>query len=231
MIISAPSPNFNARTLPISMLVLHYTGMRTGAAALERLCDKAAKVSAHYLIEEDGRVFSLIDESHRAWHAGVGHWRGVSDINSASIGIEIVNGGHDFGLPAFAPAQIEALIPLCQKIIARHCILPHNIVGHSDIAPARKQDPGERFPWQRLAAKGMGLWPKPEDLEKQTPENARPERLRTDLQRIGYCLNSNDAHAVIAAFQRRFLPTSITGKPCVKTCATARSIARMSPAW
>ncbi|MDQ7077815.1 MAG: N-acetylmuramoyl-L-alanine amidase [Robiginitomaculum sp.] len=165
--INAPSPNHNERTLPVSMLVLHYTGMESGQAALDRLRDPAARVSAHYVLEEDGRLFQLVEEHRRAWHAGLSFWRGITDINSASVGIEIVNGGHDFGLPAFSEAQMQALIPLCQGIMARHSIAAHNIVGHSDIAPGRKQDPGERFDWQRLAREGIGLWP--------TPAEAPPE--------------------------------------------------------
>ncbi|WP_339741735.1 N-acetylmuramoyl-L-alanine amidase [uncultured Maricaulis sp.] len=152
--IAAPSPNFNDRKLPVSLIVLHYTGMENGAVALERMCDPAAEVSAHYMVEEDGRVFQLVDEDKRAWHAGVSAWRGETDINSASIGIEIVNGGHDYGLPDFPAIQIEAVIHLVADIMARHGIGPEGVVGHSDIAPGRKQDPGEKFPWHRLAAAG-----------------------------------------------------------------------------
>ncbi|MDJ0922436.1 MAG: N-acetylmuramoyl-L-alanine amidase [Henriciella sp.] len=158
------SPNFNQRKAAIDMLVLHYTGMETGQAALERMCDPAAEVSAHYMVWEDGRVFQLVPEEKRAWHAGVSTWQGDEDLNSRSIGIEIVNGGHDFPLPGgvlppYPTAQIEALIDLVQGILARWDIPAHRIVGHSDIAPARKDDPGEHFPWDRLARAGVGLWP------------------------------------------------------------------------
>ncbi len=156
-LIAAPSPNFNARKLPVSLIVLHYTGMESGAAALARLRDPAAEVSAHYMVEEDGRIFALVDEDKRAWHAGVSVWRGETDINSASIGIEIVNGGHDHGLPDYPAIQIAAVIELLRDIMARHGIGPEGVVGHSDIAPGRKQDPGEKFPWDKLAVAGCAL--------------------------------------------------------------------------
>ncbi len=149
-IIETPSPNFDARTLPVTMLVLHYTGMQDAASALARLTDPEAKVSAHYLVAEDGQIIRLVDEEDRAWHAGKSWWRGTSDVNSASVGIEIVNPGHEWGYRAFPEAQIEALIPLVRRIVHHHKITRGNVVGHSDIAPARKEDPGELFPWERL---------------------------------------------------------------------------------
>ncbi len=155
--IAAPSPNFNERKLPIALIVLHYTGMKDGPAALARMCDPDAQVSAHYMVEEDGRIFQLVDEARRAWHAGVSSWCGETDINSNSIGIEIVNGGHDYGLPDFPAIQIDAVIELVKDIMARHGIGPEGVVGHSDIAPGRKQDPGEKFPWDRLAEAGCAL--------------------------------------------------------------------------
>ena len=158
--IETPSPNFDARTLPISMIVLHYTGMPNAADAITRLTDAEAKVSSHYLIAEDGQVMRLVAEENRAWHAGRSHWRQVNDVNSASVGIEIVNPGHEFGYRPFPDAQIEALIPLMADIQARYAITRGNIVGHSDIAPARKQDPGELFPWARLAKVRLAL-PRP----------------------------------------------------------------------
>ena len=147
------SSNFNERKLPISMLVLHYTGMESGAAARERLCDPAAEVSAHWLVHEDGSVEGLVEEDKRAWHAGRGSWNGITDVNSASIGIEIVNGGHNVplangSLPPYSDVQILAVTKLAKEIIDRHNILARNIVGHSDIAPERKEDPGEHFPGQ-----------------------------------------------------------------------------------
>lgn len=156
-VIAAPSPNFNQRKLPITLIVLHYTGMADGPSALARMRDPAAQVSAHYMVEEDGRIFRLVDEDKRAWHAGVSLWHGETDINSSSIGIEIVNGGHDFGLPDFPAAQIDAVIELVKDVMGRHRIGPEGVIGHSDIAPGRKQDPGEKFPWDRLAAAGCAL--------------------------------------------------------------------------
>ncbi|MGE4529478.1 MAG: N-acetylmuramoyl-L-alanine amidase, partial [Rhodospirillaceae bacterium] len=157
------SPNHDARPAgaPVDMLVLHYTGMETAAAALARLCDPAAKVSAHYLIDEDGAVHALVAEDRRAWHAGVSAWRGEADVNARSIGIELVNPGHEFGYRDFPARQIDALADLCREILARHPIPPRNVVGHSDVAPRRKTDPGERFPWPALAKLGIGLAPQP----------------------------------------------------------------------
>ena len=149
--IEAPSPNFDARTAPPDMIVLHYTGMETGEAALERLRDPEAKVSAHYLVEEDGRVFSLVPEERRAWHAGAAFWAGERDINARSIGVEIVNPGHEFGYREFPEAQIAAVIDLVGGIRERWTVPDARILGHSDVAPRRKEDPGELFPWKRLA--------------------------------------------------------------------------------
>ena len=201
-----PSPNFNARTQPVSMLVLHYTGMKTGEAAIERLCDPDAGVSAHYVVEEDGRVLQLVAESDRAWHAGRGAWAGVSDVNSASIGIEIVNGGHEFGLPPFPALQIESVITLCRDILGRHPIAPTNIIGHSDMAPNRKEDPGERFPWAQAAAAGIGLWPGDE-----APADGIDD-VASALQTIGYPLDDEvSVEQAITAFQRRFRPSRVDG--------------------
>jgi N-acetylmuramoyl-L-alanine amidase len=156
----SPSPNWNERKLPVSLVVLHYTGMETAQAALARMCDPAAEVSAHYMIEEDGTVHRLVAEEHRAWHAGRSYWRGITDINSASIGIELVNPGHEHGYRPFPEAQMEALIPLLAGIMARHNIDPAGVLGHSDVAPARKEDPGELFEWEVLARYGLAL-PRP----------------------------------------------------------------------
>ena len=145
----------------IDMLVLHYTGMRSAAEALRRLTSPEAAVSAHYLIDEDGAVWRLVPEERRAWHAGVSYWRGRRDINSASIGIELVNPGHEFGYRAFPEAQVAALEVLCRDVLSRYQIPPRHVLGHSDVAPARKDDPGELFPWRRLARAGIGLWPEP----------------------------------------------------------------------
>ena len=156
-IIDTQSPNFDERALPVTMVVLHYTGMQDAASAIARLCDPEAKVSAHYLIAEDGQIVRMVDEAKRAWHAGKSFWRGITDINSASVGIEIVNPGHEFGYRPFPVAQIDALIGLMQDVTLRHRITRGNIVGHSDVAPARKEDPGELFPWERLARLRLAL--------------------------------------------------------------------------
>ncbi|GLQ19842.1 N-acetylmuramoyl-L-alanine amidase [Algimonas porphyrae] len=226
-LIAAPSPNHDERTLPISMLVLHYTGMETGAAALERLTESAAKVSAHYLVEEDGRVFQLVEDDRRAWHAGVSAWNGISNVNSASIGIEIVNGGHDYGLPAYPDVQINALIPLCKRLIRRFDIRPQNIVGHSDIAPDRKDDPGERFPWAGLAAAGIGLWPGEGNGDRRIlfgpdDRDRGVALLQRGLAGIGYCIEIDGVMSplsvnVVQAFQRRYRPDQIDGHVDMET--------------
>lgn len=215
------SPNQDARKLPITMLVLHYTGMETGQAALDRLVDPASKVSAHYVVEEDGNVVQLVDEGRRAWHAGVSFWNGVTDINSASIGIEIVNGGHDFDLPEFPRPQLTSVIRLSRKIVNAYNIHELNIVGHSDIAPARKKDPGEKFPWKEVAKRGVGYWPsgvKPD--QRVLFENGAADRAITILQRglafIGYDVEVNGqinakTENVLSAFQRRYRPDLING--------------------
>lgn len=234
-VIQHPSPNFNARKSPITTLVLHYTGMETGEAALARLCDKEAGVSAHYLIEEDGRIFQLVSEGDRAWHAGVGQWCGQSDMNSASVGIEVVNGGHDHGLPPFPVVQIDAVLALSQDVLTRHSIRPQNVIGHSDMAPLRKQDPGERFPWERLAQQGIGLFPQAvpdgERVPAQRPGEASDAiaDLRADLGQIGYDLEIDRAYdsnleAVVAAFQRRFRPWRIDGIVDQQTRARIRQV-------
>lgn len=220
------SPNFNDRKLPISILVLHYTGMENGEVAKARLCDPAAEVSAHWIVHEDGRHESLVDESDRAWHAGLGSWNGITDINSASIGIEIVNGGHNFplsdgSLPPYPDVQVLAVIKLAKEIIGRHDIQTNNIVGHSDIAPERKDDPGEHFPWSGLAAAGVGFWPGvlPDD-QRVVFEAGDRDRGISIVQRgladLGYgasvsgCLDE-PTQAIIRAVQRRYRPARIDG--------------------
>ena len=197
-----PSPNFNARKRPLSLIVLHYTGMETGAAALARMCDPEAAVSAHYMVEEDGTVCRLVDEDQRAWHAGVSYWRGERDVNSASIGVEIVNGGHDFGLPDFPGDQIGAVSALVREIMARHDIPAAAVIGHSDVAPGRKTDPGEKFPWAALAQAGAAMALPDEAVEGE------PEAL---LARIGYSLEPG-LDAVVEAFQRRWRPGRVDGQ-------------------
>ena len=205
--VETPSPNFNERQLPVTMIVLHYTGMESAQAALDRLTDPAAEVSAHYLIDEDGTIHRLVPEDKRAWHAGKAHWRGITDVNSASIGIELVNPGHEFGYREFTPAQIEALIPLLHEIKDRYEITRGNIVGHSDVAPTRKQDPGELFPWGQLARLRLAL-PRP-TRNLMDPEWADAGFLLA-LERFGY--EVTDKLAAVVAFQRRFRPELIDGE-------------------
>jgi N-acetylmuramoyl-L-alanine amidase len=202
-----PSPNHGPRPAgtPIDMLVLHYTGMKSAAEALERLCDAQAKVSSHYVIEEDGTVWRLVEEHRRAWHAGVSCWRGQRDVNSRSIGIEICNPGHEWGYRAFPRAQMQAVAGLSHAILARHPIPPRNVVGHSDIAPARKQDPGELFDWRGLAQQGIGRWP----LESGAA--AAADQAAALLARYGYDPDADPA-LVVAAFQRHFRPSAVTGR-------------------
>ena len=202
-IIEAASPNHDNRNgVEVDILLLHYTGMQSGAEALERMRDSQAKVAAHYMVEEDGRVFQLVDEAERAWHAGVSSWKGEGDINARSIGIEIVNPGHEFGYRAFPDAQIDAVLALSKAIIARHGIAPARVLGHSDVAPARKADPGEKFPWARFAHEGLA-WPP----YRGTGEGEEPlgyyEAIEA-LRNIGYGFEGDQAAAAILAFQRRF---------------------------
>jgi len=196
-----PSPNHDARgDAPIDMLVLHYTGMRSAKEALDRLCDASAKVSAHYTIDEDGTVYAHVPEALRAWHAGVGHWADTSDINARSIGIELVNPGHEFGYREFPADQITSLTTLCHSILMRHPIPSWRVLGHSDVAPARKEDPGELFPWQQLAKAGVGLWPGA--LASELGAQA--------LTRYGYDPDAPQ-DKVITAFQRHFRPKKLDG--------------------
>ena len=203
----ALSPNHNERKLPISMVVLHYTGMRTGAEALERMCDASAEVSAHYMIDEDGTVTRLVPEDRRAWHAGRSYWRGITDINSASIGIELVNPGHEWGYRPFPDVQMEALVPLLADIVKRHNIPRANVVGHSDIAPARKDDPGELFDWDLLARYRLAL-AKPKPSMRLLFDNDSAFFLA--LERFGY--DVRERMAAIMAFQRRFRPELVDGE-------------------
>ena len=201
-----PSPNFNARDGRISMVVLHYTGMESAEAAIERLCDPAAEVSAHYLIEEDGAVHRLVPEHKRAWHAGRSCWRGITDVNSASVGIELVNPGHEFGYRPFPDEQMAALLPLLADIVTRHDIPRANVVGHSDVAPARKTDPGELFDWDLIAHHRLAL-PRPRVTSPSPFPNDGAFLLA--LERWGYDIT--DAPAAVRAFQRRWRPHIIDG--------------------
>ncbi|GAA4814985.1 N-acetylmuramoyl-L-alanine amidase [Sphingosinicella ginsenosidimutans] len=205
-IIDCPSPNFDERDRPVSLIVLHYTGMTDAAAAIDRLRDPEAKVSCHYLIAEDGQVLRMVPEDKRAWHAGRSYWRGMTALNGSSIGIEIVNPGHEFGYRPFPDQQIDALIPLVADIKERHSITRGNIVGHSDIAPARKQDPGELFPWGRLARLRLAL---PRPTRNLLDPNWTDSGFLLALERFGY--DVSDPLAAVVAFQRRFRPELIDG--------------------
>lgn len=206
MVIERPSPNFNDRKLPITMLVLHYTGMQDAESALTRMADPAAEVSAHYVIDEAGAITRMVCEEKRAWHAGRSHWRGITDINSASIGIELVNPGHEFGYRSFPDDQIDALIPLVADIKHRYDLSRGNIVGHSDIAPARKMDPGELFPWARLARHRLAL---PRPTKNLVDPGWADSGFLLALERFGY--DVSEPEAAIVAFQRRFRPELIDG--------------------
>lgn len=205
-VVERPSPNHDARPGAVDMLVLHYTGMPTAEEALERLCDPVAKVSAHYTIDEAGTVHVHVPEERRAWHAGVSFWAGEKNVNGRSIGIELVNPGHEFGYVPFPRPQIDALIELSRGILGRHAIAPRFVLGHSDVAPARKTDPGELFPWQHLADMGIGVWPKPCDEPV--------DDVAAGLAQFGYGVPPQvdvPLATVIAAFQRHFRPSRING--------------------
>ncbi len=198
------------------MLVLHYTGMESAALALERLCDPAPKVSAHYLIDEDGSVTRLVDEGDRAWHAGVANWRGESDINGRSVGIELVNPGHEFGYRPFPEPQMAGLENLAGDILSRHPIEARNVVGHSDVAPGRKTDPGELFDWRRLAAAGIGLWP------GAAVEGADATHTGPMLAEYGY--ETSDLSSSIIAFQRHFRPARVDGAADAETAGLLHAL-------
>lgn len=213
------SPNFGPRPagMPVDMLVLHYTGMPTAEAALARLCDPAAKVGAHYVIDEDGTVHALIDEAMRAWHAGESFWRGETDVNGRSIGIELVNPGHEFGYRPFPKAQMATLIDLARAILQRHPIPPANVVGHSDVAPRRKTDPGELFDWPCLAAAGIGRWP--DGAASPADEGDGPGLLAA----VGY--ETVDIEKTVMAFQRHFRPSLVDGTMDADTLCRLRMLA------
>lgn len=236
-LIDTPSPNFDARTSPPSMIVLHYTGMQTGEAALSRLRAAEAKVSAHYLVEEDGRIFRLVEEERRAWHAGVSVWRGRKGVNSDSIGIEIVNPGHEWGYRGFPDVQIGAVIELIGDVRTRWSIEDRDIVGHSDVAPDRKEDPGELFPWKRLAEAGHGLWAEPPAAPGapvgEGEEGAAVFALQAGLTRLGYDLPPSGVFdaataAVVRAFQRHWRQDRVDGIADGETRARLIALLRLA---
>jgi N-acetylmuramoyl-L-alanine amidase len=231
-----PSPNQNGRAghgQP-DMIVLHYTGMTSADDALDRLCSVEAHVSSHYLVFEDGRIFQLVPEAQRGYHAGVSSWEGETDINARSIGIEIANPGHDAGYPDFPEAQIDAVIALCRDILARRPMRPDRVVAHSDVAPSRKNDPGEKFPWQRLHAAGIGHWVAPAPLGDdrglaQDDHGPAVADLQSALAAYGYGIGASGqfdkaTRDVVVAFQRHFRPARVDGIADRSTTQTLRRL-------
>ena len=232
-----PSPNHNERdpAKPVDILLLHYTGMASGEAAVGWLCNPASKVSCHYVVFEDGRTVQLVDEARRAWHAGKSSWAGETDINTRSVGIEIVNPGHEFGYRPFPDVQIEAVIALCRGIISRHPIPPQRVLAHSDVAPLRKEDPGELFPWQQLFEAGVGHWVPPVPVAPGPFLHAGDHglgvgALKQRFRRYGYGIGEDSqfdagTEAVVTAFQRHFRPARVDGVADVSTVATLDRLA------
>lgn len=223
-LIDRPTPNFDARHALPDMIILHYTGMQSGEAAIERLCDPEARVSAHYVVEEDGRIFRLAPEERRCWHAGVSTWRGQDQLNGVSIGIEIVNPGHEWGYRAFPEPQVQAVIDLVGDIRTRWTVPNDRIIGHSDVAPDRKEDPGELFPWKRLAEAGHGLWFEPamDRVAALGPPIGPGEEglgvvvLQAGLKRLGYGLEQTGVYdeatkLTVTAFQRHWRQDNVDG--------------------
>ena len=218
-----PSPNKDERPggpTDIDILILHYTGMQTAQAAIDRLRDPVAKVSSHYVVDEDGIILRLVPEHLRAFHAGISYWRGRHTLNGTCIGIEIVNPGHEWGYRPFPAVQMEAVKNLCLDILARHPIPPRNVIGHSDVAPNRKQDPGELFDWKGLAEAGIGFWPADEARTEKPDEHAAWKALET----IGY-ETTWPLETVLLAFQRHFSPQNLTGQLDEKTMGRLLSVA------
>jgi N-acetylmuramoyl-L-alanine amidase len=215
-----PSANCDDRPAdtPLDMLILHYTGMRSAQEAIDRLCDPAARVSSHYVVDEDGAILRLVPEEKRAFHAGESHWRGHTVLNNRSIGIEIVNPGHEWGYRDFPVLQLAAVCDLCLSILSRHPIPQRNVIAHSDVAPDRKQDPGEKFDWHSLAENGVGLWP---DRGLDPVEGD----VRSILAAIGYRVDL-DVAVVLRAFQRHWHPEAVTGEADASTRARLHAVHR-----
>ncbi len=241
-VIDLPSPNHDERPHdePIDMLILHYTGMQTGQAAIDRLRNEEARVSSHYVVEEDGTIFRLVPEDRRAWHAGISYWRGHEALNGRSVGVEIVNPGHEWGYRDFPALQMAAVCDLCLEILSRHPIPARNVVAHSDVAPDRKEDPGEKFDWQGLARNGVGLWP--HDMpplgfggathgEARDAASLRP--VRSALAAIGYKIAPEGPldpglSTVLRAFQRHWRPEAITGRADAGTLARLLAVTNLA---
>ena len=227
-----PSPNQDDRPpgVPIDTLILHYTDMESGAAALARLRDPVAKVSSHYVVEEDGQVFRLVPEARRAFHAGVSHWRGHELLNGRSIGIEVVNPGHSCGYRHFPALQMAAVADLCLEILARHPIPARNVVAHSDVAPDRKRDPGELFDWQGLASLGIGLWPEGMEGGDLSAVPGGMERAAGLLRRIGYPVDPARPEVALVAFQRHWRQEECGGRADAGTLARLEAVAALAEA-
>ncbi len=237
-----PSPNHDERTLPVDALILHYTGMSGAAEALLRLCNPLSKVSSHYLVFEEGRVVQMVPEARRAWHAGLSAWEGVRDMNSRSIGIEIAHPGHasDGTVAPFPEAQMAAVTALCRDILGRWPIRPDRVLGHSDIAPERKIDPGESFPWPALHRDGIGHWVPPAPIRDgrffSEGDAGQPiEALQSMVALYGYDVpvsGTFDARtkAVVTAFQRHFRPARVDGVADASTITTLRDLLAAKPA-
>ena len=235
-IIERPSPNWNERVggHPPDMVILHYTGMASGDVAIARLCDPVAQVSSHYVIDRGGVILRLVADNHRAWHAGVSSWHGATDINSRSIGIELVNPGHAHGYIEFAEPQMVALLRLLADISTRHHIAPERVLAHSDIAPGRKCDPGERFDWERLFRAGFGLWTPPDPMESGTglalgATGSDVQVLQRQLARLGFGITDSDrfdkaTETVVRAFQRHWRPQRIDGRADASTLETLKRL-------
>jgi N-acetylmuramoyl-L-alanine amidase len=232
-----PSPNHGerARGVKIDILLLHYTGMAATARAIERLSEPSARVSSHYVVDERGDILQLVPEARRAWHAGVSSWEGIADINSHSVGIEIGNPGHSFGYPDFPDAQIAAVIALSADIVARHRILPERVLAHSDVAPWRKRDPGEKFPWHRLFEAGIGAWavaaPPAGDAAALGPGagSRKVAQLQAALRRYGYAIEETgcydeDTVTIVTAFQRHYRPARVDGRADRSTIETLQAL-------
>ncbi|MBX3580534.1 MAG: N-acetylmuramoyl-L-alanine amidase [Rhizobiaceae bacterium] len=236
------SPNFGPR-VGVSrpdMIILHYTGMKTGESAEAWLCAPESEVSSHYLVHEDGRIVQMVRESDRAWHAGKSFWSGITDVNSHSIGIEIVNPGHEFGYRRFPARQIAATIDLCRGIAARHEVVPERVLAHSDVAPGRKVDPGEKFPWRQLAQEGVGHFVAPvraggRPLLQQGDAGEAVEELQSMLSLYGYGAEITGAFdpatgVLVSAFQRHFRPRRVDGVADRSTVETLRRLLHALPA-
>jgi len=236
-----PSPNFDERTLTTDIVLLHYTGMDSTPKAIEWLCDPRSKVSSHYVVTEDGGIVQLVPEERRAWHAGVSSWEGMNDVNSRSIGIEIGHPGHAGGYPEFPDVQIAAVIALCRDLVARHRVRGDRVLGHSDVAPLRKWDPGEKFPWERLHRAGVGAWVEPAPdmpgpviaLSDTGPEVAE---LQAGLRVYGYGVEASGNYdevtaATVAAFQRHFRPARVDGRADPSTVETLRLLLATHDRW